>query len=294
MTTTSGPIGEYCSTTIYDDISPSRAYRRTTNFGDGSKLITERSPGRYGEDVITSTYENRTGTKVTTITENSPKRYTSKTTRHETEYSLSPKKQYSSRLSSTEELSPRRTYSKVERTEYSPVPKRTFSRVERTEYSPVRITKVEEETRFSPSRVLHTTKEDYGFKRVYRTVTSPTKFSPPRVIESTIYEDKNPEFSRYTTIVSEPREEVVITEHRDYPTFSRTSITRKYDSNEYSKYSSYKRPVNRYNTTYLNHEISPERLRREDSYYSGNGYTREVKETSPDGKERTTLYKRYY
>lgn len=135
--TTACPIHDYRSTTVYDELSPSRAYIRTTNFGDGSRLITERIPRHHCEDLITSVYENTTGTRVTTVTDKSPKRFTT-TTNYETKYDYSPRREFTTRVRRTEEYSPKRFTTTHYDTEYDYSPRREYtSRVRRTEeYSP--------------------------------------------------------------------------------------------------------------------------------------------------------------
>ena len=56
-------------TTTVVERSPVRDYTRTTEFADGSRMVTTRSPGRfYGEEVSTSVYERPAGVTTTTTT----------------------------------------------------------------------------------------------------------------------------------------------------------------------------------------------------------------------------------
>lgn len=206
-------------------------YVRTTNFDDGSRLITEKTPNKLGEDQITSTYVAVDGNRVTTVSQRSPLRYSATKTVTTpfvpvttTISYKSPVREYrrATRLNSplkvVRQSSPLRVSNVVTTTVRSPLRYSSPSRVVKTSVvrhsSPFRVSTVT--SRASPVRYSSPLRVSTVTSRV-----SPVRYSSPLRV-STVTTTTTPAEIRYS---SPPR--VMKTSEVTYTSPFRTSTTKK-------------------------------------------------------------------
>jgi len=217
-------------TTVFE--SPGKDYRRETNFPDGSKLITETTPGNFGKSTVTYINPN-TGNHTTSVHKKSPLRV---------DETITTSHFGNDRITTVRESSPVRTivtesFNPIEDTLTTTSYGNGYSRTVR-ESSPVRRT-ITESYRPVEETYITEAQQELGNRTVYTTVTrSPSRRSPFKttnvyrterveplgetMVERTIYEPLRETVVERT--IYEPLRETVVKRTTYSPT--RTYVTR--------------------------------------------------------------------